>query len=209
MIDGGGELLRSEKALRLDGARLAVLALGHIEDDRMGMELRRNIAIHRASGVMLEFGGDEFAGGLRWMVPADARLRVVLELFEGDADALAVRLAHPVIAADQSRQRNRFWRGKGRVPSGAMLHRLDGLAVGVLVFVGRSLANKLFACLRVLALAELRKILGRNRTGKAELCGETALPLARDHAALRPVILLLGREFLLVIGLRLAGGQRL
>jgi hypothetical protein len=45
-----------------------------------------------------------------------------------------------------------------------MLHRLDGLAVRILVFVRRSLANKLFACLRVLALTELGKILTRNRT---------------------------------------------
>ena len=90
-----------------------------------------------------------------------------------------------------------------------MLHRLDGLSVGILVLVGRSLSNKLFACLRVLALAELRKILGGNRTGKTELRSQPALPLARDHAPLRPVVLLLRREFLLVIGLRLAGGQRL
>jgi hypothetical protein len=47
-----------------------------------------------------------------------------------------------------------------------MLHCLYGLSVGILVLVGRSLSNKLFACLRLLPLAELSKILSRNRTGK-------------------------------------------
>ena len=50
-----------------------------------------------------------------------------------------------------------------------MLHRLDGLSVRILVFVRRSLANKLLACLRVLALTELGKILSRNRTGKPQV----------------------------------------
>jgi hypothetical protein len=122
------------------------------------------------------------------------------------ANTVAVRLTHAVIAAYQSRQRNRFWSGKGRVPSGAMLHRLDGLAVRILVFVRRSLANKLFACLRVLALAELGKILSRDSTGKSQLCSETTLPLAGNDTALRPIILLTRSELFLVVALRLAGG---
>ena len=39
-------------------------------------------------------------------------------------------------------------------PIGSMLHYLDGLSVGILVFVGGSLFNKLFARLRVLPLSE-------------------------------------------------------
>ena len=85
LIDGGRELLRSEKALRLDRPRLTILALGQIEDDRMGMELWRNIPIHWTSRIVLEFGGDEFARSLWRMVPADAGLRIVLELFKGCA----------------------------------------------------------------------------------------------------------------------------
>ena len=61
LIDGGGELLGSEKALRLDGAWLAIVALSHIEDDGVRMELRRDVAIHRAGGIVLELGGDELA----------------------------------------------------------------------------------------------------------------------------------------------------
>jgi hypothetical protein len=47
LVDGSGKLLRSEEALRLDRAVLAVLALGDVEDNGMGMELRRNVAIDR------------------------------------------------------------------------------------------------------------------------------------------------------------------
>src|SRR5216683_4148608 len=104
LIDGSGELLRSEETLWLDGGRLTILALGQIEDDRMGMELRGDVPIHRASRIMLEFGGDEFARSLLRMVPADASLRIVLELFKGCADAFAVRLTHPIIASDKSCQ---------------------------------------------------------------------------------------------------------
>src|SRR5580700_7484197 len=61
----------------------------------------------------------------------------------------------------------------------------------------------------MLALAEFRKILGRDHPGKAELAGQTALPFARDGAALRPIVLLLCSELLLVVGLRLASRERL
>ena len=184
LIDDSGKLLRSEKALWLDRPWLTILALGQIENDRMGMQLWRNIPIHWTSCIVLKFGGDEFARSLWRMVPADAGLRIVLELFKGCGDALSVRLTHTIIASPKSRQRNRLWGGKGSVPSGPVLHCLYRLSVGTLVLVGRSLSNKLFACLRVLALAELSKILCRNRTGKPELCSETPLPLARDHTPL-------------------------
>ena len=69
-----------------------------------------------------------------------------------------------------------------------MLHRLDGLAIRILVFVGRSLANKLFACLRVLALTELGKILSRNRTGNPQLRSEMALPIYKICPA-SPIIM--------------------
>ena len=88
-----------------------------------------------------------------------------------------------------------------------MLHRLDGLALGILIFIRRSLSHKLLAGLWMLALAEFRKVLGRDRPGKAELPGQPALPFARDDAALRPIVLLLRGELLLVVALRLACGK--
>ena len=93
LIYGGGELLRGEEALRLNGAGLAVVAFGHVEDDGMGMELRRDIAIDRAGRVVLKLGGNKFARGFGRMVAADAGLRVVFELLKRNADALAVRFA--------------------------------------------------------------------------------------------------------------------
>jgi hypothetical protein len=173
------------------------------------VQLRRDIAIDRAGRIVLELGGDKLACGLGRMIAADAGLRVVFELVEGNADALAVRFADALIATDKRGERDRFGRGKGRIPPGPVLHRLDGLAVGILIFVRRSLPHKLVAGLWMLALAEFRKVLGRHRSGKAELPGQSALPFACYHAALRPIVLLLGGELLLVVGLRLARGKRL
>ena len=87
-----------------------------------------------------------------------------------------------------------------------MLHGRDGLAFGVLIFIRGSLPNKLLAGLRMLTLAEFREVLGRDGPGKTELRGQAPLPFACDDAALRPIVLLLGSEFLLVVGLCLAGG---
>src|SRR6266478_4257764 len=148
------------------------------------MELWGDIPIHRAGCIVFEFGDNEIACGLGRMVPANAGLGIVLQLFKGCADALAVLQTHPIIASDKSCQRNRLWGGKGSVPSGPMLHCLDGLSVGILVLVGRSLSNKLFARFRVLSLAELSKILSGNRTGKAELCSKPALLLTCNHTPL-------------------------
>ena len=116
LIDGSGELLRGEEALRLNGAGLAVVALGDVENDSVGMELRRDIAIDRAGGVVLELGGNKFGRGLGRMVAADAGLRVVFELLKGNADALPMRFADTVIATDKRGERDGFGRGKGRIP---------------------------------------------------------------------------------------------
>jgi hypothetical protein len=40
-----------------------------------------------------------------------------------------------------------------------VFHSLDGLAVGILIFIGRSLPHKLLAGLWMLALAEFREVL--------------------------------------------------
>ena len=104
MIYGASELLRIEEALGLDGARLTILTLGQIEDDRMSMELWSDIPIHRAGRIVFEFGGNEFARCLRRVVSADTGLHIVFQLFKGCADALAVRLTYPIITADQSCQ---------------------------------------------------------------------------------------------------------
>jgi len=46
--------LRSEEALRLDGPCLTVLALGQIEDDRMGVKLRGNVPKRAAQSKVVK-----------------------------------------------------------------------------------------------------------------------------------------------------------
>jgi hypothetical protein len=171
------------------------------------MKLWRDIAIDRAGCIVLELGGDEFPSSLGRMIAADAGLRIVFQLVEGNANALSVRFADTLISANKGSERDRLGGGKGRIPPGSMLHRLDPLAVGILIFIGRSMPHKLLPGLWMLALAEFREVFGRDRFGKAELLGEAALPLPCCDSALRPIVLLLRGELHLVVGLRLARGE--
>ena len=84
-----------------------------------------------------------------------------------------------------------------------MFHRLDGFAIRIRVFVGGSLPHKLLASLWVLALTEPREFVCGNRPGQSEVFSQATLPFAGDFAALRPVVLLLRREFFPVVALRL------
>src|ERR1700679_3612653 len=102
LIDRRGKLLGGEEALRLDCARLAIVALRDIENDRVSMQLWRDISIDRTGFIVLKLGGDKFASGLGRMVAADAGLRVVFELVEGNSDALPVSVTDTLIAADES-----------------------------------------------------------------------------------------------------------
>ena len=103
LINGGGELLRGEETLRLDGSRLAILPLGHVEDDCMGMKLRRNVTIDRAGGVVFKLRGDEFGRRLGRMISADASLRVHFELLQArhgrSRDGLYATLSSPPTSA--------------------------------------------------------------------------------------------------------------
>src|SRR5580698_4508872 len=101
LIDRRRKLLGGEETLRLNRARLAVVALGDVENHRVCVKLWRDIAIDRTGGVVLKLGGDKFASGLGRMIAADAGLRVVFELVEGNADALPVGLTDTLIAADE------------------------------------------------------------------------------------------------------------
>jgi hypothetical protein len=61
----------------------------------------------------------------------------------------------------------------------------------------------------VLALTQLGKVLGGDCSSKTELRSKAALPFARNHALLRPVVLLLRGEFLLVVAPGLTRRERL
>jgi hypothetical protein len=104
LINSGGELLRLKQSALLQGASLSVASLGNIEDNRVRMELRRDITAHGSGRIVLEFGGNEHACRLRWMTAADAGLGVTLNLVEGNADALPVRFAYTLIATHKRGQ---------------------------------------------------------------------------------------------------------
>src|SRR5712671_4589555 len=94
------------KVARLDCARLAIVALRDIENDRVSMQLWRDIPIDRTGCIVLKLGGYKFASGLGRMIAADAGLCVAFELVEGNADALPVGFTDTLIAADEGRQRD-------------------------------------------------------------------------------------------------------
>ena len=92
--------------MRLQGTRLAVLPLGHVEDHGMGVELRSSVAVDGPRGVMLEGRRDEFAGCFRRMHIADARLCISLKFLEGYTNTLPMGFPYPVVAADEGCERN-------------------------------------------------------------------------------------------------------
>jgi hypothetical protein len=77
-VHTGRILLRLEKTSLLKRPRLAVLTLGHIENDHMSVKLWRGIPVYRAGSVMLEGGGNELGRRLRRVDIADSRLRIPL-----------------------------------------------------------------------------------------------------------------------------------
>src|SRR5450631_1822414 len=89
-VHSRGIALGHEHLVRLKRTRLAILPLGNVEDNGMRVQLRRSIAVHWPRGVMLEGRRDEFAGCLRRMHIADARLCIVLKFLEGYTNTLAM-----------------------------------------------------------------------------------------------------------------------
>jgi hypothetical protein len=114
---------------------------------------------------------------------------------------------HPVIAADKGSQRDRLWSAEGRIPTGAMLYRGHRLSVLAPAFVYCAMPNQLLSGLRVPSIEETGKLLSSNGTGKAELEGQLAVPLALNGVALFPIVLF-GGELFGVVGLRVARGER-
>ena len=105
-VDCRAVVLRGVQLMRLHGAGLPVLALGDIEDNGVGVELRRGVAIDGPGRVVLERRGSELAGRFRGMHVADPCLRVVLDLPQSHTDALPVasltRSSPPTIAVKET-----------------------------------------------------------------------------------------------------------
>ena len=170
----------------------------------MGVKLRRSIAVHRTGGVMLECRRDELAGRLRCMDVADTGLRVSLQFSKSDADAFAVRLAHTLITAHKGGERDGLRRGECSIPTGAVFHAGDLLAVFVFVGSGRLVFDELHAALRMLAFAQTGEVLGADFTMQTPLLRKPALPLTMRLLVAAPVVLLFRSELAGVIRARLA-----
>ena len=99
------ELLHFVKLLRLQRARLPLGRLRDIEDHRVPVQLRRGVPIDGPAAVVLELGHRSRARRLRRSVAVDPRLGTLFHLVESHAHALPVRIADPVIAANQGRDR--------------------------------------------------------------------------------------------------------
>jgi hypothetical protein len=64
LVNSRRKLLGIEEATFLESAAAAIGAFGDVEDDGVGVELRRGIAIDGPGGVMFKLRGYKFAGGL-------------------------------------------------------------------------------------------------------------------------------------------------
>src|SRR5271169_3830623 len=174
----------------------------------MSMKLGRGIAIYGPRGIVLESGGDEFAGRLRGMHIADPRLRVSFKLLKCRAYTLAMGFPHPIIAAHESGKRYRLRRRECGVPPGAMLDT-GHLSTELAVVGSRNLMPyQLLFGVRMLAFAQSRKVFGTNATLQPPLLGESALPLTVTLLIAAPVVLFLRGKLPHMVGLRLTGGQR-
>src|SRR5690348_3855281 len=116
--------------------------------------------------------------------------------------------SYSVIAAHKRCKRYRLGRGKGGIPTGAMLDGCDRFPVRTFVFLNDAVTHKLLASDGVLTAREAGKVLLVHASGKAELVGQIAMPLAQGSVVLLPVILLGGRELFGVIRLDLRCRQR-
>src|SRR5664280_1080594 len=131
-----------------------IRCLRDVEDDGVSVELWSRVAVNRAAGIVLELGDNPFAGSLGRKTAAETCLHKALHLVERDLYALAMCDLNSFIASGQSRERNTFRRGESGVPSGAMFHGANDLAIGVEVLPLGLVEDKLLARERVLPFAQ-------------------------------------------------------
>ena len=151
----------------------------------MGMELRGGVTIDGPGRIVLELCGDELSRCLCRMVAADARLCVMFQLLQRDTNAFPVGHTHTIISADKRGKRNRFGSGKGGVPTGTVLHRLDCFSVRIFVFMCCPMVDELLFRLRMLPLTQSCEFFSAYRASQSILFGQTPLPLPLDSIALR------------------------
>ena len=115
-----------------------------------------------------------------------------------------MRLPHTVIAAHKGGEGDGLRRGECSIPSGAMLHAGDFLAVFVFVGTCGLVLDELHADLRMLAFAQAGEVLGADFAMQTPLLRKPALPLTMSLLVAAPVVLLFRGELARVIRPRLA-----
>ncbi len=106
MVNGGDIILAFKECFFLQRAGGTVRTVRHVEDDGVGVELRRGVAIHRSGGVVFEGCSNEPSCRLSGIVAADPRLGEPLQLGQCNAHGVAVGLSNSLIPAHQSGQGN-------------------------------------------------------------------------------------------------------
>src|SRR5205814_1579841 len=121
--------------------------------------------------------------------------------------ALSVSNFDSFVIANERRQRNRFRRAEGRIPTRSMFTCRDLFAIVVDCLPRRNKANELFASVRVLTGDEPLILFARYFADQTPLLGQTTYPVSVYLPALAVVVFLLVGVILLVIGLGLARRQ--
>lgn len=93
-------------------------------------------------------------------------------------------------------------------PTGAMFDAGHFLAEFAFVGSRNLMPDKLLCGLRMLAFGQAREVLRPHCAGELPIFGQPALPFAVAQLVTAPIVLLLGCKLALVIGSRLASGQR-
>src|SRR5947209_13639142 len=82
LINGSPHGLDPEELIRLQRTGLAGVIFGHVEHDHVCVQVRSGVAVYRTRGVVLERGGNPFAGGLRSEVAAHPRLNIMFDFIQ-------------------------------------------------------------------------------------------------------------------------------
>src|SRR5579859_4853739 len=114
--------------MRLQGSRFTIFRFSEIEEHNMGMQLRSGVSIHRAGAVVFEARCDPFTSRFRDTIAAHASLNEPFHFVQCNFDTVSMSLAHGLVSAHESSQRNTLRSRERRVPPGAVLHRADRLA---------------------------------------------------------------------------------
>ena len=173
-VDRADLLLELVEGARLQAAPGAVLVLGGVEDDGMGVKLRVLCPACR----MTESGNRQIAGHLAHDLAATTNAgcgHVLFDMGECDLHRRAVGDNQPLVAHNLGHDRDRLGRGQGDIPSGAMLDL--AVAGGAKLFPGHP------------AFEQFGKLLAVNFAFQAQRGSALAEPFGRGKTAFGMIVI--------------------